>query len=142
MLRTEVGERGLLRGTTPLVRTRAANRTDSLLNTASRAHALARLTAQLAVVALLLCLAVANLYVRSTWSEPEDGVRWATTPDGVVAQEIAIGSPAARAGIRAGDILAEIDFAPIDSESDVVARLHRASSGDSVTYTLIRTKTK
>jgi len=113
-----------------------------LLNTASRAHALARLTAQLAVVALLLCLAVANLYVRSTWSEPEDGVRWATTPDGVVAQEIAIGSPAARAGIRAGDILAEIDFAPIDSESDVVARLHRASSGDSVTYTLIRTKTK
>src|SRR5262245_8212384 len=142
MLRTEVGERGLLRGTKPLVRTRAASRTDSLLNTGNRTHALVRLTAQLVVVALLLCLAVANIYVRSTWSEPEDGVLWGTTPDGVVAQEIAKGSPADRAGVRVGDILAEIDREPVDSESDVVARLHRASSGDVLTYTVIRTKTQ
>jgi hypothetical protein len=112
------------------------------LNTGNRPHALLRLTAQLVVVALLLCLAVANIYVRSTWSEPEDGVLWATTPDGVVAQEIATGSPAARAGVQPGDILEKIDLLPVDSESDVVARLHRASSGDSLTYTLIRTKTR
>jgi PAS domain S-box-containing protein len=112
------------------------------LNTGNRPRALFRLTAQLVVVALLLCLAMANIYVRLTWSEPEDGVRWATTPDGVVAQEIATNSPAERAGIRTGDILAEIDFVPVDSQSDVVARLHRASSGDSITYTLIRTKTQ
>ncbi len=142
MLRTEVGERGLLGGAKPLVRTRASNRTESFLNTGNRSHALLRLTAQLVVVALLLCLAMANIYVRSTWSEPEDGVRWATTPDGVVAQEIATGSPAERAGIRAGDILAEIDRVPVDSQSDVLARLHRASAGDSITYTLIRTKTQ
>jgi two-component system NtrC family sensor kinase len=142
MLRTEVGERGLLRRAKPLVRTRASNRTESLLNTGNRPRALFRLTAQLVVVALLLCLAMANIYVRLTWSEPEDGVRWATTPDGVVAQEIATNSPAERAGIRTGDILAEIDFVPVDSQSDVVARLHRASSGDSITYTLIRTKTQ
>lgn len=113
-----------------------------MLNTPNRTQALIRLTAQLAVVALLLCLAVANMYVRATWSEPEDGVLWATTPDGVVAQEIATGSPAALAGIRPGDILAEIDRAPIDSEADVVAHLHRAASGDSVIYTVIRTKTQ
>ncbi len=113
-----------------------------MLNTGNRTNALLRLTAQLAVVALLLCLAVTNIYVRSTWSEPEDGVLWTNTPDGVVAQEIAAGSPADRAGIRAGDILAEIDGVPIDSQSDVVVRLHRASSGDSITYTLIRTKTQ
>ena len=142
MLRSEVEERGLLRGTTPLVRTRSQHRTDSLLNTANRTRALIRLTAQLAVVVLLLCLAGANLYVRATWSEPEDGVLWTTTPDGVVAEEIATGSPAARAGIRPGDILAEIDRIPIDSATDVVAHLHRAASGDSVTYTLIRTKTQ
>jgi hypothetical protein len=113
------------------------------LNTGNRPHALLRLTAQLVVVALLLCLAMANIYVRSTWSEPEDGVLWATTPDGVVvAQEIAAGSPADRAGLRVGDILDEIDRAPVDSPSDVVARLHRAASGDSVIYTLIRTKTR
>jgi len=112
------------------------------LNTGNRAQPLIRLTAQLAVGALLLCLAVANMYVRSTWSEPEDGVLWTTTPDGVVAREIAAGSPADRAGVRAGDILAEIDRTPVDSESDVVARLHHASSGDSVTYTLVRSRTQ
>ena len=82
------------------------------------------------------------MYVRSTWSEPEDGVLWTTTADGVVAREIAAGSPGDRAGVRVGDILAEIDRTPVDSESDVVARLHHASSGDSITYTLIRTKTR
>jgi len=113
-----------------------------VLNTPNRTQALIRLTAQLAVVALLLCLAVANMYVRATWSEPEDGVLWATTPDGVVAQEIATGTPAARAGVRPGDILAEIDRTPIDSEADVVAHLHRAASGDVLIYTLIRTETQ
>ncbi len=112
------------------------------MSTGSRGRALVRLTAQLAVVALLLCLAAANMYVRATWSEPEDGVLWSTTPDGVVAREVANNSPAARAGVHAGDILAEIDRAPVDAESDVVTRLHRASSGDSVTYTLIRTQTR
>ena len=113
-----------------------------MLNTGTRTRALARLTAQLAVVALLLCLAVANMYVRSTWSEPEDGVLWTAGPDGVVAQEIAPDSPAARAGVLPGDILAEVDRTPVDSASDVVARLHRAASGDTVTYTLIRTTTQ
>ena len=90
----------------------------------------------------LLCLAVANMYVRATWSEPEDGVLWRTTPDGVVAQEIAENSPGARAGLRVGDILAEVDRAPVDSETDVIARLHRASAGESVTYTILRTETR
>jgi PAS domain S-box-containing protein len=90
----------------------------------------------------LLCLAAANMYVRSTWSEPEDGVLWKTTADGVVAEEIAADSPAARAGVRRGDILAEIDRQPVDTESDVLARLHKAASGDTITYTLIRTNTR
>ncbi len=142
MQRAGAGERGLLREAEPLVRTRLRYRTDSLLNTGTRTRALARLTAQLAVVALLLCLAVANMYVRSTWSEPEDGVLWAGSPDGVVAQEIAPDSPGARAGVLPGDILAEVDRTPVDSPSDVVALLHRAASGDTVTYTLIRTRTQ
>ena len=142
MQRAGAGERGLLREAEPLVRTRLRHRTDSLLNTGTRTRAFARLTAQLAVVALLLCLAVANMYVRSTWSEPEDGVLWAAGPDGVVAKEIARDSPAARAGVLPGDILAEVDRTPVDSESDVVSRLHRAASGDTVTYTLIRTRTQ
>ena len=82
------------------------------------------------------------MYGRATWSEPEDGVLWTTTPDGVIAQEIAPDSPAARAGIRAGDILAEIDRQPIDSTAEVVAHFHQASNGAAATYTLLRTKTR
>ena len=52
------------------------SRTEHLLITGSRRRTLVRLTAQLAVVVLLLCLAAANMYVRATWSEPEDGVLW------------------------------------------------------------------
>ncbi len=102
-----------------------------------------RLTAQLAVVVALLCLAAANIYVRATWSESEDGVLWSTSPEGVVvAKEIAAGSPGARAGVRVGDILAEVDRAPVDSAADVVARLHRASATESLTYTILRTETR
>ena len=40
------------------------------------------------------------------------------------------------------ELLAEIDRQPIDTEADVVARLHRAADSDALTYTLIRTKTR
>ena len=54
-----------------------------LLNTGSRGRALFRLTAQLAVVAALLLLAIANIRVRATWTEMEDGVLWNAGPDGL-----------------------------------------------------------
>src|SRR3954468_12114322 len=102
----EVGERGLLTQAPLRLRTQLPNaRTKYLLTTGSRGRMLVRLTAQLAVVVLLLCLAAANIYRRATWSEREDGGLWVTTPAGVVAQEVAADSPAARAGVRAGDIL-------------------------------------
>ena len=143
MLAADVEERGLLREAPPRVPTPLAYpRTEHLLIIGSRRRALVRLTAQLAVVVLLLCLAAANLYTRATWSEPEDGVLWATTPAGVVAQEVAPDSPGARAGIHPGDVVAEIDRQPIDTEADVVAHMHRAANGDALTYTLIRMKTR
>src|SRR4051812_567958 len=136
-----IGEHVLLRQAAPRVRTPLSHSTEHLLNI-GRGRTLVRLTAQLAVVVFLLCLAAANIYVRSTWSEPEDGVLWRTTPDGVVAEEIAADSPAARAGVKPGDILAEIDREPVDTQGDVVSRLHKAASGDTITYTLVRTKTR
>ena len=143
MREARLGERGLLREARPRLRTQLPHTTtEYLLNIGSRGRALVRLTAQLAVVVVLVCLAGVNMYVRATFSEPEDGVLWATTQEGVVAQEIAPDSPAARAGIHPGDILAEIDRTPVDTEQDVVAKMHRAKNGDAVTYTLIRTKTR
>jgi PAS domain S-box-containing protein len=97
------------------------------------------LTAQLAVVVALLCLAAANIHVRATWSEAEDGVLWTTNADGVVAQQIAPKSPAASAQLHAGDILEAIDGVPVNGPADVVAALHNASSGDTLHYTVLRT---
>ena len=114
----------------------------ALLNTRTQGHALLRLTAQLAVVVGLLCLAAANIYVRATWSEPEDGVLWTATAEGVVvAQEVAADSPGARVQLRAGDVLEAIDGIPVDAPADVTAAMHRASNGQALKYTILRTKT-
>ena len=114
----------------------------ALLNTRTQGHALLRLTAQLAVVVGLLCLAAANIYVRATWSEPEDGVLWTATPEGVVvAQEVAADSPGARVQLRAGDVLEAINGIPVESPADVTAAMHRASNGQALKYTILRTKT-
>ncbi len=89
------------------------------------------------VVALLLCLAAANV-ARRAWTEVEDGVLWAGRPEGVVAVEVAPGSPAAQAGVRAGDILELVDSRPVDRPRDVLSLLHRGRRGEAVSYTLVR----
>ena len=107
----------------------------------NRSRALLRLSAQLLIVLALLCLAVANIYVRSTWSEVEDGVLWTQSPEGVVvAREVALQSPGARATVQPGDILEAINGRPIDTPADVLAILHHASDGQSLTYTIARTR--
>ena len=64
-----------------------------------------RLLAQAAVVAALLCLAVANIAVRATWSELEDGVLWRERGEGLTAASaVAEDSPAAQAGVSQGDV--------------------------------------
>ncbi len=98
----------------------------------------ARVALPVGVTALMLCLAAASL-VRRSWSELEDGVFWAARPDGtVVAVEVARGSPAARAGVRPGDLLELVDGRPVDGPGDVTAALHRGRPGTVLTYTLVR----
>ncbi len=87
---------------------------------------------------VLLGLSVANVHQRAAWSEMEDGVLWTTAGDEVTASDIAPGSPADRAGVRAGDALLAIDGRPVESLGEVVATLHRAGRGESLTYTVLR----
>jgi hypothetical protein len=101
-----------------------------------------RLAAQLAVVVAVVSLVVANIYVRSTWSEMEDGVYWELAGEDVTATRIANDSPAGRAGIEVGDILFAIDSAQVRSVQQVTDRLHAASRGQSLAYTIVRTNTR
>ncbi|CAN5736587.1 hypothetical protein BH24ACI5_BH24ACI5_08650 [soil metagenome] len=97
-----------------------------------------RATAHLAAVVALLCLVAANLHVRWTWSEVEDGVLWRLTAGDVTAKEIADGSPAARLGVQPGDVLFAIDGVEVKSVADVTTALHAAREGSQLTYSILR----
>jgi PAS domain S-box-containing protein len=91
------------------------------------------------VVAALLCLGIANITARATWHEVEDGVLWLSGPDGVVVEEVAAGSPAARVGLAQGDLLLAIDDRPIESAGDVLDVLHDAGADQrTLRYTVLR----
>ena len=91
-----------------------------------------------ALVAVLLCLAAANVVVRATWNDVADGVLWADRPEGVTAIEIGPGEAGAAAGLEEGDLLLAIDGTPIDSAGDVVAVLHDSRRSATLSYTLLR----
>ena len=101
-----------------------------------------RMLLQSAVVAALLCLAAANIAVRATWSELEDGVLWRTAGEGVVAQAIDEGSPAARAGLQPGDLLIAVNGQEVVSAADLVDRFHAAAPGDRLEYTVLRLRSQ
>ena len=94
-------------------------------------------TIHLAVVAGLLCLAAANIRVRATFDELEDGVLWRNQGGAITAVEVDGESPAAAAGIRRGDVLEAIDRVPVESERQVEAAMH-AGKGRSLRYTVLR----
>jgi len=119
-------------------RTSVLTPSDYLFAAAPGNRALLRSLGHLAVVALLLCLGVANLYQRATFAEYEDGVFWTLTGDQVMAKEIASPSAAERAGLRAGDVLLAIDGEPIKTVEEVVDRLHAARPDQTLAYTILR----
>jgi PAS domain S-box-containing protein len=112
------------------------------MRTGIRRAAWVRLTAQVAVVVALLCLAVANIAVRATWSEVEDGVLWKQQGAALTAREIAPNSAAEKAGIQPGDELVAVDRRPVQSLQDLTDTFHRGHDGRSLTYTVVRLRTQ
>jgi two-component system, NtrC family, sensor kinase len=98
--------------------------------------------AQVAVVVALLCLAVANIAQRASWSEVEDGVLWREAAGDVVAQEVAAGGAAAKAGLKAGDVLLAIEGQAVGGVEDVIAAQHASHEGRAIEYTLLRMNTR
>ena len=91
-----------------------------------------------ALVAGLLCLAAANVFVRADWNELVDGVLWVDRPVGITAAEVAPDEAGDRAGIEAGDVLLALDGVPVQSTRDVVEHLHARQLDGRVAYTLLR----
>jgi two-component system NtrC family sensor kinase len=90
----------------------------------------------LGVVACLLALAAANISLRASWHEVEDGVLWVGRPEGVVAAEVAPRSAAALAGIGAGDVLLAANGRSVTSPDDVLAVIHGSRQGQTLSYTV------
>src|SRR5579884_2790275 len=97
----------------------------------------------LAVTLVLLTLAslvfaALNFQQRMHYRLPDDGVLWWDTPQGVIARQVAPGSPADRAGLRAGDRLVEIDGRPVYHATDVTRRLVAAGLWTRLHYSFER----
>ncbi len=90
------------------------------------------------IAALLLVLGLANIVIRATSNQADDGVLWISRAEGVTAFEVAPGTPAAHAGIRPGDLLEAIDGQFVDTPADVAALLRTSKPGEPVEYRVLR----
>ncbi len=81
---------------------------------------------------------VINFQQRVIFSVPDDGVSWLETPHGVEAWNTAPKSPAANAGIRAGDRVVSIDGQEIHNTVDVTKHLWRLGVWSQARYRIER----
>ncbi len=58
--------------------------------------------------------------------------------EGVLVSEIDAGSPAAEAGLRAGDVITQVDGASVDSSADVVRAVAEAGAGATLEIVVVR----
>src|ERR1700741_160290 len=79
-----------------------------------------------------------NFVQRETFETPDDGVSWLDTSNGAQAWKLAANSPAARAGIRPGDLLVSINGVAVNSQVQVTRRLWHAGPWTEVRYKLVR----
>ena len=96
-----------------------------------------RTTLPVGVAAALLLLGLANIVQRATRDDVEDGVLWVQRSTGVVAADVDPASPAARAGVRAGDVLLAVDGQAIEAREAVHELQQAATRGTRHTYTLL-----
>jgi two-component system NtrC family sensor kinase len=106
---------------------------------ARQVRSLVRVALPVAVAVVFVCLAIINIALVKQWrAEPEDGVLWKQDAANVVADTVAADGAAARAGVKPHDVLLSIDGQEIRTPSDVVARMLKASEGDTLSYVISR----
>ena len=82
--------------------------------------------------------ALLNFDQRARFELVDDGVAWLDTIHGVQAWQVSPNSPAARAGIHAGDQILAINGSPVTRSVQVTSRLTRAGLWSQVRYKLAR----
>jgi len=82
--------------------------------------------------------AILNFDQRARFESPDDAVAWRDTDHGVEAWRVSPNGPAARAGIRQGDLLLEIGEQRITRALDVTKRVWRAGLWSQLRYKVSR----
>src|SRR6266849_6615419 len=82
--------------------------------------------------------AVINFEQQSRFRLPDDGVIWVDRSAGVEALEVSKDRPAAKAGIKTGDILLSINGSPIQQSIDVTKVLVRIGAWNRADYLVKR----
>src|ERR1700680_2864758 len=94
------------------------------------------------VLALLtvsaVVLAILNFQQRSRFITPDDGVSWTNTSQGVSAWYVSPDSPAAKAGIKPGDIMEAVNGSAIHDASQVTQHLWRLGTWMEARYRIHR----
>jgi PAS domain S-box-containing protein len=96
-------------------------------------------TLSLALLSLVLVgFGILNYQQRSQYQNPDDGVSWIESPQGVTAWIVVRGGPADRAGIREGDQLKAINGQPITTAVEAVQQIYRLGVWSLANYSLTR----
>jgi two-component system NtrC family sensor kinase len=82
--------------------------------------------------------AILNFDQRARFESPDDAAVWRDTDRGVEAWRVSANGPAARAGIRQGDLLLEIGGQPVTRALDVTKRVWRAGLWSQLRYKVER----
>jgi PAS domain S-box-containing protein len=95
------------------------------------------------VVVALLTIALGvmawiNFDQQRKYRPPDDGVTWKDSGNGVSAGYVRTGSPAARAGVRAGDIMVSVNGVSITKAPGVTRELYRIGAYATAEYALLR----